>query len=109
MHELSITQNIVDLAGERAEGKRILRIALAIGKLSGIVSDAVRFCFDVCADATLAEGARLDIEEIPGRGRCRECGKELPLEQPYGQCTCGSTRLDLIAGQELQIIEMEIA
>lgn len=109
MHELSITREIVDLVTEKAGGRRVTRIALAIGQLSGIVSDAIRFCFDVCACSTAAEGARLDIEEIPGRGRCRVCGLELRMEQPFGQCECGSVRIELIAGEEMRIKEMEVA
>jgi hydrogenase nickel incorporation protein HypA/HybF len=109
MHELSITQEIVALAIEKAGGRRVTRIALVIGQLSGIVSDAIRFCFGVCVRSTAAEGARLEIEEIPGRGRCRACGLELPMHQPFGQCECGSVRIELIAGGEMQIKEMEVA
>jgi len=108
MHELSITQDMVALVEERAEGRRVVRISLAIGRLSGIAADAVRFCFDVCAQSTPAEGARLEIEEIPGRGRCVDCHREQDLDQPYGQCACGSARMDLIAGTDLRVIEMEV-
>ncbi|MEX2607946.1 MAG: hydrogenase maturation nickel metallochaperone HypA [Kiritimatiellia bacterium] len=108
MHELSITREIVALATEKAGGRRVTRIALVIGRLSGIVADAIRFCFDVCVQSTPAEGARLEIEEIPGRGRCRVCGLELPMDQPFGQCECGSARIELIAGHEMRIKEMEV-
>jgi hydrogenase nickel incorporation protein HypA/HybF len=108
MHELGITQTIVAIVAEHAKGEKVQRVSLEIGKLSAIMPDSVRFCFDVCSKGTVLEGAKLEIIEIPGLARCRRCGVEVPLEQPFGICTCGSVELDVIAGQELRIKEMEI-
>lgn len=108
MHELGITQTIVAIVAEHAKGAKVQRVSLEIGKLSAIMPDAVRFCFDVCSKGTVLEEAKLEIIEIPGLARCRQCGAEVPLEQPFGICTCGSVELDLITGQELKIKEMEI-
>lgn len=108
MHELGITQNIVAIATEHAQGNPVKRVTLEIGQLSAIVPDAVRFCFDVCSQGTLLEGAVLEIIEIPGKGKCRQCGAEIALDLPFGLCQCGSTQLNLISGQELKIKEMEI-
>ena len=108
MHELGITRNIVAIVAERAKGAKVQRVSLEIGKLSAIMPDAVRFCFDVCCQGTVLEGASLEIIEIPGLARCRQCCAEVPLEQPFGICSCGSVELDLIRGEELKIKEMEI-
>ena len=108
MHELGITRNIVAIVGEKAGDSKVKRISLDIGKLSAIMPDAVRFCFDVCAKDTALEGAVLEINEIPGLGRCNECGNEIDLEQVYGQCTCGCRHIHCIAGEELMIKEMEV-
>ncbi len=108
MHELGITQNIVAIVGEHAGGAKVKRVLLEIGKLSAIMPDAISFCFDVCSQGTVLEGAKLEIQEIPGLGRCRECGAEVPLDVPFGMCNCGSVQLDLIAGEELKIKEIEI-
>jgi hydrogenase nickel incorporation protein HypA/HybF len=66
MHELGITRNIVAIVSERAGEQRVIRIRLSIGKLSAIMLDAIRFCFDVCAKNTLLEGALLEIDQPPG-------------------------------------------
>ena len=108
MHELGITQEIVAIATDRAGGARIKRIVVEIGKLSAVLPDAVRFCFELCAEDTLAEGAELQIIETPGRARCRACQTEMILERPFGRCTCGNTDLEWLAGEELRIMEMEI-
>ena len=71
--------------------------------------DAIRFCFDICCQDTILEGATLEIIETEGRGKCRRCGHEINLSQPFGQCDrCHSFELDIIQGQELQIKEMEV-
>ncbi len=108
MHELGITQNIVAIVAENAKGTKVQRVILEIGKLTAIMPDAIRFCFDVCCQGTIVEGAELEIIEIPGLAICRRCGGEVPLEQPFGICGCGSRDLEIIAGEELKIKEMEI-
>jgi hydrogenase nickel incorporation protein HypA/HybF len=108
MHELGITQQIVEVVTEKAGGAKVTRVVVEIGQLSGVLTDAVRFCFDVCAAGTAAEGAQLEIIEIPGRARCLECGTEMPLDQPFGRCTCGNSFLQWLAGEELRIREIEV-
>lgn len=109
MHELSITRSVVAIVSERAAGQRVMRVRLEIGCLSAILPDAIRFCFDLCAAGTPLAGAALEIDEIPGRGRCNECGADVPLRALVGRCPdCGSAGLRLIAGQELNVKEMEV-
>jgi hydrogenase nickel incorporation protein HypA/HybF len=109
MHELGITQNIVAIAKEYARGFPVIRLTLEIGCLSAVLPDAIRFCFDVCCQGTILEGSRLEIIEIPGLGKCRQCGAEFFLEQPFGICDrCESRDLEIIQGTELRIKEMEV-
>jgi hydrogenase nickel incorporation protein HypA/HybF len=108
VHELGVTQEVVALAGEHAGGRRVTRVVLEIGRLSGVLPDAVRFCFDLCAAGTAVEGAALEIVETPGLGRCRACGGEVALERPFGRCGCGGTDLEWLAGDELRVRELEL-
>ena len=108
MHEFGIAQEVVAIAEERASGRRVTRVVLEVGKLSGVLPDAVRFCFDVCAEDTVVAGAVLEIIETPGLGRCRTCGADVPLTRPFGQCACGNTDLEWIAGDELRVRELEL-
>src|SRR5262245_33184736 len=109
MHELGITRNLVAICAEASGGAPVKRVTLVIGKLSAVLPDSVRFCFDVCAKGTALEGARLDIEQPEGRARCRECGRETELDVRAGRCACGSADLQIVAGEELKIREMEVA
>jgi hydrogenase nickel incorporation protein HypA/HybF len=109
MHELGIAQEIIAMVAGRAGQARVLRVVLEIGRHALIFPDSIRFCFDLCSEGTVAEGARLEIREIPGRARCRECGEEVLLEEPFGTCVCGSNNLQWLAGDEIKIKEMEVA
>ena len=109
MHELSIANAIVEACAERASGSRVVRVRLEIGRLSGVLADAVRFSFDICTKDTPLEGAVLEIIETPGRAMCRACGGDVTLVGLVGSCGCGSTDLRVIAGEELKVKEMELA
>ena len=108
MHELGITENIVALAVEHAKGAKVCRIVLEIGQLTAILPESIQFCFDVCTQNTLLEEATLEILIRPGLAQCIQCGQTLELDQPFGLCDCGSTRLKILQGEELAIKEMEI-
>lgn len=109
MHELSITRSVVAIVSERAAGQRVTRVRLEIGRLSSVMPEAVRFCFDVCARGTALEGAALEIIEILGRGRCSECGGESSMVVRAGRCPeCAHGTLQPFSGEELNIKEMEV-
>lgn len=112
LHELGLTQNIVELAirhAEREQAQRVVSITVEIGALSGVVAEAVAFAFDVCSRGTLAEGARLDIRPIQGRGQCLDCSRQAEIKTLTHVCPhCGSLALETIQGQEMKFIEMEI-
>jgi hydrogenase nickel incorporation protein HypA/HybF len=109
MHELGITQNIVEIVAEQAQGLVVQRVVLEIGQLSAILPDSIQFCFDVCTQGTVLETATLEIIEIPGLGKCRHCGTEVFLDQPFGVCpNCDSIELEIVQGEELKIKEIEV-
>jgi hydrogenase nickel incorporation protein HypA/HybF len=109
VHELALTQSVVDQISDRLPDAKITRVALEIGRLSGVVCDSIRFCFEICAQGTSLEGARLEIIEPPGRAICRLCGADFEVEDLFTACRCGSAEVDLISGQELKIRNVEIA
>jgi hydrogenase nickel incorporation protein HypA/HybF len=109
MHELGITRHIVAICCEHAAGARVARVTVEIGRLSAVLPDAVRFCFDVCSRGTLLESAHLEIVETPGLGRCRRCDAQIALAVPYGRCACGSASLKIVGGEELKVRSLELA
>jgi len=109
MHEMSITQGIIDICEQHAGGRRVLSLDVEIGELSSVVPDAVEFCFEACSRGTLLEGARLNIVRIPGRGHCLDCGADTPLTAAFGSCArCGGYRVTIEAGEEMRVREIEV-
>jgi hydrogenase nickel incorporation protein HypA/HybF len=108
MHELAICESVVATVTDAVGAARVLRVVLEIGKLSAVVPDSIRFSFDLCASGTPVAGAALEIVETPGRGRCRDCRCEVPLQDLFGLCSCGGAQLEVIAGQELRIRSVEV-
>ena len=112
MHEMALTESIVEIACEEARkqsASRVTRVRLAVGKLSTAEPDALTFCFAAVVAGTLAEGAALEIERTPGAGWCLDCGKTVALSERFGACPdCGKYRVQMTAGDELKIRELEI-
>ncbi len=101
-------QSIVTMVTEKSSGRKITRIILEIGVLSAVMPDAIRFCFDVVVQGSALEGATLDIIEIAARARCSDCGAEVTLATVVHRCSCGSQRLQMLSGNELNIKSFEI-
>ena len=109
MHELSITQSVVDAVTDHAGDSRVLAVHLSVGRLSGVVPDAMRFCFDLLIEGTALEGARLDIDEPAGVAHCRRCDSDFTLADLVLLCECGSADVEVLAGRELRITSLEVA
>ena len=109
MHELAITEGVVEAVTDRLPGARITCVRLEIGALSGVVADSVRFCFDLVTDGTDLQGARLEITEQAGRCKCRVCGSEFEPAGPILLCPCGSANVAVVSGQQLLITSVKVA
>jgi hydrogenase nickel incorporation protein HypA/HybF len=108
MHELGIAMEIVDLATERANGAEVKRVVIEVGALTAVLPDALAFAWDCVIEDTALAHAKLEIVTMPGRGRCRASQAEQELTSPFGRCVCGTTDLELVAGEELRIRELEV-
>lgn len=108
MHELAITQSVVDMVVERTAGRRVASVQVQVGKLSGVVGDAMRFCFDLATVDTPLEGAELEIEAVTGQASCRTCGGEFEVSDLILLCHCGSADVRIIAGDELLVTSVEM-
>ena len=108
MHELGITRNIVAIVADAAQGRKVTRVHLEVGKLSGVMAQAIGFCFEAVCKESAIDGATLSIHEVEGRARCRACERELETPTLFTACGCGSRDLVRLAGEELKITTMEL-
>ncbi|MFI5719556.1 hydrogenase maturation nickel metallochaperone HypA [Nocardia sp. NPDC051750] len=109
MHELAITQSIVDTVCDEAAGRSVYHVTVEIGALATVLPEALRFCFELATEGTPAQGASLEIVEAAGVARCRMCGAEFVVTDPVLLCACGSADADLRSGRELRIRSMEVS
>ena len=109
MHEMSITQGIIDICEKHAGGRRVLSLDVEIGELSSVVPEAVEFCFAACSSGTLLEGAHMNIIRVPGRGHCQDCDADTALSALFGACqSCGGYRVAILSGEEMRVREIEV-
>ena len=112
MHEMSLAEGVLQIVEDsaRREGFGAVRaVRLEIGELAGVEVDALRFCFDVVARGTLADGARLDIERTPGGAWCMHCAKTVPVAARLDPCPeCGTHQLQVCAGTEMRVKDLEV-
>jgi hydrogenase nickel incorporation protein HypA/HybF len=112
VHEVSLIESVVALIEDerrRQAFSRVRMVCLHVGSLGHAEPDALRFCFDAVTRGTIADGARLEIEIVPGLGKCGGCRQVVPLEDRFGECPfCGNTEVQMTAGDELRLAELEV-
>ncbi|MBN1954976.1 MAG: hydrogenase maturation nickel metallochaperone HypA [Anaerolineae bacterium] len=112
MHELSVTQSVLEIVlthAEQAGASRVQRVNIVIGELSGIVGESVQFYFDFVSKDTLAEGAELVFRRTPAQFRCQACGATYEPQGADWTCPlCHQLRPEAIGGQELLIESIEV-
>ena len=112
MHEMSLAEGIIQLVEEtarREQAQRVKLVVLEIGQLSSVEPEALRFCFDVVTKNGLADGAALEIVDVPGSGWCLPCGQTVAISELYGACPqCGSHQVQATGGTEMRVKEIEI-
>ncbi|HEX9174580.1 MAG TPA: hydrogenase maturation nickel metallochaperone HypA [Mycobacterium sp.] len=109
MHEMAITRSVVDAVCEHAAGRRVHSVRVEVGALCAVVPDSMQFCFGLATEGTVAAGARLDLDVQPGRARCRTCGSEFGLSDLFLLCACGSADVEVLTGQDMWILSMEVS
>ena len=113
MHELSIALSLVEAAQQaasRAHAERVNYLHVEVGAMSGVVPDALRFCYEVAVRGTVLEGSELWIKETPVVVFCDACGKERTLRRIHAfLCpVCRAPSAKILRGKELEILDMEI-
>ncbi|HZJ48717.1 MAG TPA: hydrogenase maturation nickel metallochaperone HypA [Acidimicrobiia bacterium] len=83
MHEIGIARNVIETALSAVpEGGTLTAVTVAIGPLSAVVADSLRFGFEVASRGTAAEGADLEVVETPLIVHCDACGEDLEINDP---------------------------
>ena len=112
MHELAITQSMLDLVlkeAEKAGAKKVGKINLVIGEMTGVVDECVEFYLNFLSKGTIAEGAALSFAMVPTTARCRGCDKLFEIKEFDWACPyCHSNSMEIVAGKELFVESIEV-
>jgi len=112
MHEMALCESVLGLIEEAARRERFSRVrtvVLALGALGHVAPEAMAFCFEAVSRGTIAEGATLKIERIPGRGWCPDCAREVPLDERFAACPeCGGGHVTMTGGDDMRLRELEV-
>ena len=112
MHELPITQSILEIALRHAQqsgAKRVTDLYLLIGQLSYVVDDSVQFYWDMIAKDTIAEGATLHFQRVPAEFLCLDCNHRYPVDGENLACPdCGSTHVKVASGDEFRLESIDV-
>lgn len=110
MHEMALAESILQIvegAAAQQGFKRVTEVRLEIGALSGVEIDALSFCLEVVLKDSVAEGARLELETVLGRGYCLGCGETVPVNALYEACPkCGGYQVQASGGTEMRVKDL---
>lgn len=122
MHEMPVTQALLDLVLKHAQGQRVTDVYLQVGRLSSIVPESVEVFFAYLSQETLAEGAQLHFEILPIEMTCLDCGAQPDLSEwaaePYQVvmqkafargCPCGRNNLRVTGGVGCDLVAIDVA
>jgi len=113
MHEMGLASEIVRIVTEsipvEMAGSRVARVNLKVGRLAAVVPQSLRFCYDIVAKGTPAEGSRLNILEVAVEARCNGCQHQWEIDEPVFVCPqCRGTSIEMLSGRELDIESIEL-
>jgi hydrogenase nickel incorporation protein HypA/HybF len=110
MHEMSLAESILQIVDEAARSRgfgQVKAIRLEIGALSGVEIEALSFCLDVVLRHSVADGARLELQRLPGQGQCLACGNTVEISALYDACPdCGSYQVHATGGTEMRVKDL---
>ena len=110
VHELALCEAIARTVLDRAEDRRVTRVALRIGHFRQVVPDALTFSWDLLTSDTDLDGAELEVEHVPATVACEDCAALTTLQIPVLVCgTCGSHRVELRTGDEFLVVSFDVA
>lgn len=112
MHEMSLTEGILQILEDQAKTqafKRVKAVWLEIGELSHVEPDAMSFCFEAVMQGTIADGATLEIVRTPGAAWCMTCSKTIAVKTRHDECPdCGGYQLTVTDGDDMRVRELEV-
>lgn len=111
MHELGIATEIYEscrAAVDREGRGRLLTVKVAVGELSAVEPDCIRFAWEAIVAAGPDAGCALEIDWRPARQFCSSCGEVKPRPETRWLRVCPECwqPLRIEGGDELDVLEV---
>lgn len=110
MHEMSLAEGILQIVEDTAGAqgfKRVTQVRLEIGALAGVEVEALAFCLDLVLKGSLAEGAEVRLDRLPGEGWCLDCSERVEIGALYDPCPrCGGYRVQPTGGTQMRVKDL---
>ena len=110
MHEMSLAEGILQIVEDAAKAQgfsKVREVRLEIGALSGVEVEALSFCMDVVLKNSVADGAKVELDRVPGAGWCMQCADTVAIEALYDACPkCGSYQVQATGGTEMRVKDL---
>ena len=112
MHEMTVAQGIAEtVRRERARRGlgRVRQVRARVGRMSGVLADALSACWELLTQDSDLAGAELDIQVVEPSLRCQACSTEAAFDLSADRCPhCGSSRLAVDKGMDLVVESLEV-
>jgi len=121
MHEMPVTQSLLNMILEEAEDYRVIDIYIDVGVVSFILPDQVEIFFKYLSRGTIAENAKLHFQTKPLEIKCPDCKRTCDLsafraEEPRvvlykalsRECECGNQKMSITKGTGFELISIEV-
>jgi hydrogenase nickel incorporation protein HypA/HybF len=112
MHELSLTQNVLNVALEnaaQAKAQRVRRVNLQLGEFSDESEESIQFYWNELAAGTPAQGAELHFERTPAELECVDCGSRFTSAEVSAECPyCLSPRIRVTGSDDIRLESIDV-
>jgi hydrogenase nickel incorporation protein HypA/HybF len=113
MHEASVAAGILDIVQQNVlagDARRVRAVRVRVGEMAGVVPDSLGFCFGAIVAGTDYSSAFLEIDRVPARGVCGDCGHAAAIASlpPFTCPSCGSPFITVTSGDDLKVVDVEL-
>ena len=109
MHEMTFALSLLDVVEEhRPEGAVVKNVIVRVGPMHGIVKEAMEWAWEAATEEGNCKGASLELEFLPWRFECPQCGRRWEGEEMLEACVCGCEKVGHIDCDEFSLVGIDV-
>jgi len=111
MHEFSIVNSLLDMCEANAKANnasKITKVEVKIGILSGVEPHLLETAFNTFKEKTMCDSAEFVIHVQELVAKCKNCSKEVVLDENVFLCPSCQGELEVLDGEEMYLMRLEM-